>query len=304
METLDAHRSLRVAVLHGGEGALRGESLRSGQQIASSLVQAGHVATLIDLAGLSPDAVAWPAYDVYCVAIPSDVDARWQKRLESLALPYTGSSAEACQLAASRSAARQSFLRFFVPTPAFVVLCRYVRPAEAAARVASLGYPLLVRPDHPQAGMGAKFVNNAEELATTLAQCFQHDDRVLVERFLRGREFAVTLLGERALSPVEVPLPGATEQTTAPSEDALTARERQLLEHTALLAAGAIGAAGLVQVDLVLDQNGRPWVLEVNPSPALSETSPVGRAAAKAGLSMNDLCQWMVQDCLVAESLR
>ncbi|HTN74898.1 MAG TPA: hypothetical protein VL096_06610 [Pirellulaceae bacterium] len=305
MGSIDTHRGLRIAVLHGGIGAFRSESLASGRSIALSLVQSGHLATLIDAAEAPLDSIEWPAYDVCCVAMPADLDAAWQKRLEMLDIPHTGSGTEACQLAASRSSARQSFLRFFVPTPAFVVLRRCVSPAEAAARVASLGYPLLVRPDHPQAGSNAKFVRNAEELSAALATSFADDDRVLCERFLRGREFAITLLGERPLPPVELPLPGeAGAQPPAHTESQLTEHEKNLLEHTALLAAGAIGAAGLVQVDLVLDHNNRPWVLEVNTAPSLSETSPAARAAAKVGLSLNDLCQWMVQDCLVVESLR
>jgi D-alanine-D-alanine ligase-like ATP-grasp enzyme len=131
---------------------------------------------------------------------------------------------------------------------------------------------------------------------------FRDADRVMCERHLPGRAFSIILQGEQVLPPV---CSNLMNQENAVSADAsLTAQERHLLEYVASMAGVALGVSGLAQVEVVLDDRGRAWVLEVNPQPCLKEDSAAHRAAKQAGLSYADLCQWMVQDCLLAESLR
>jgi D-alanine-D-alanine ligase-like ATP-grasp enzyme len=98
-----------------------------------------------------------------------------------------------------------------------------------------------------------------------------------------------------------VPARVVDEETSA---QPLSDLDRRRLEHAASMAAVALGLSGLVQVETVLDHQGRPWVLEVNPSPSILEGSVAARAAAAARLPLAELCQWMVQECWMAESLR
>jgi len=287
-----------VAIVCGGHGPQRSESLASAQALASELARYGHLPTLIDSAEMPPEAIEWPAYQVCHVGIADD--GEWHRRLQGRGILHTGSSAEAIELSASRATARQYLLRFNVPTPQFVLLRNSVLPVEAVARVASLRYPLLVRSDDRRDGH-VRVVRCANELVETLREIFPTTPRVICERLLSGRAYAVVLQGEQVLPPAPVALPGEDAPATLHEP---TMPARQLLGHVASMTGVALGMSGLVQVEVVIDNHGRPWVLEANPLPALTEDSVVALAAAKAGLSLAELCQWLVQDCLLMESFR
>lgn len=174
-----------------------------------------------------------------------------------------------------------------------------VSPLEAVARVASLRYPLIVRPDDRRLS-GARLVRNADELTDTLHTLFQDANRVICERCLAGQAYSIILQGDHALPPVPSHLEGFDHCTTRALDD----HHRQQLQHVASMAGAALGLSGLVQLEVILDEQGRPWVLEANPLPLLAEGSPAATAASLAGQSLAELCQWMVSDCLMAESLR
>jgi D-alanine-D-alanine ligase len=265
--------------------------------LALLLSQAGHAPTLLDSAESSLAALESPGIELCHVTVADD--GQWHRRLEARGIAHTGSSAEGIELAASRAAARQFLMRFDVPTPGFVLLRSCVSPLEAVARVASLGYPLLVRADGRQCS-GVRVLKNADELSQSLPELFRDTDRILVERMLRGQAWSIVLQGEQALPPV--PSHVVDEETS--EQQPLNDLGRRRLEHAASMAAVALGLSGLVQVEAVLDYQGRPWVLEVNPSPSIVEGSVAARAAAAARLPLGELCQWMVQDCLMAESMR
>lgn len=298
MDLSDHSRTLQVAIVCGGQGSTRPDSLASARSIALELARLGHLPKLIDTEQVSPEAIAWPDFHLCHVALADD--GRYHRYLQGRGVPHTGSSAEAIEYSASRTGARQFFLRFDVPTPAFVLLRRSVSPLEAVARVASLGYPLIVRPDDRRL-TSARLVRNADELADAVFSSFEDADRLMCERYLSGRAYSVVLLGEQTLSPVPSRLEGV------PSADGaarLSPAESQQLQHAASIAGIALGVSGLAQVEAVLDDQGRTWVLEVSPLPSLADNSCAVQAAAEAGMSLSDLCQWMVSDCLLAESLR
>lgn len=298
MPLVDPHRTFQVAIVCGGHGPQRGESLASARALASELARCGHLPTLIDSAEMSPEAIEWPAYQICHVGIADD--GEWHRRLQGRGIVHTGSSAEAVEIAASRASARQFLLRFDVPTPQFVLLRNSVSPVEAVARVASLGYPLLIRSDDRRVSH-TRVVRSPDELLETLRELFPATPRVICERSLQGRAYSVVLQGEVVLPPVPTALPGDVSHSATQE---LSTHERQLLGHVASMTGVALGMSGLVQVEVVIDKHGRPWVLEANPLPALTEESVVARAAAAAGLSLAELCQWLVQDCLMVESFR
>lgn len=294
----ETQRSVHIAIVCGGVGTARNESLASARAIELQLAHLGYPATLIDTQEVAPEAIEWPAYQLCHIACADD--GRLHRHLQGRGVLHTGSSAEAVELAASRTGARQFLLRFDVPTPAFVMLRDCVSPLEAVARVASLRYPLVVRPDDRQLS-GARLVRNADELTDTLHTLFRDTSRVMCERLLPGRAYSIILQGEHALPPVPSHLEGIESPLPTP---ALTETQSRQLQHVASMAGIALGMSGLVQVEVVLDEQGRSWVLEVNPLPALTEASPAALAAARDGLSLSELCQWMVSDCLLSESLR
>jgi D-alanine-D-alanine ligase len=171
--------------------------------------------------------------------------------------------------------------------------------ADALGRLEeTLGFPLVVKPSHGGSALGVKFAADTGELPAALVAAFSYDDRVLLERFVDGRELAVGIVGEEALPVVEaIPTEGdrydfearyAIGRTRFECPAELDEAERSAIEAAALGAYRALGCSGFSRVDLILGEDG-PQVLEVNAIPGLTDTSLLPQAAEAAGLSFEDL---------------
>lgn len=303
-----AHR-LRIAVLAGGESAERDVSLASGHAVTLALAAAGHATEIIDPSITDLAHVPWSAFDVCFIALHGGAgeDGRVQSLLESLGVDYTGSGPAASQGAMSKSAAKKRFAEAGVPTAEFVVFDEPADFQPERFRLTDLGFPLVVKPDRQGSSIGVSFAGNKAELSARVSAARQFDSRVLVERWIDGREFTVALLGRQPLPLIEIITPRGLFDYEAKYESALTEyrfehglREAvaERITATAVAAAEAIGTTGLVRVDLIVDRAGQPWALEVNTVPGLTDHSLAPEAAARAGLDMTELCQWMLDDAL------
>ena len=183
---------------------------------------------------------------------------------------------------------------------------------EWAERAARIGYPLIVKPDSQGSSLGVSVVDGPRRLRECLTASFALDRFAVIERFVAGREFTVTLLDRRPLPPLEIMTGGpiftfdakyAGAETEYLFDTAHSAGLESLLGQTAVAAAAALGTRGLVRVDLILDRADRPWVLEVNTIPGLTGRSLAPQAAARAGITLPALCNWMVHDCLTRETV-
>jgi D-alanine-D-alanine ligase len=146
-----------------------------------------------------------------------------------------------------------------------------------------------------------------------VAEARQFDSVVLAERWIDGREFTVAVLGREPLPTLEIVTPRGLFDYEAKYESALTeyrfehglsATAAQRLTDIAVAAAESVDTSGLVRVDLMFDRYSQPWVLEVNTVPGLTDHSLAPKAAAQAGMTMADLCRWMIEDALLAEAKR
>ena len=308
------HPSLRVAVLAGGESAERAISLKSGEHVAAALNQLGHIATLLDPSDTDLACVPWCQFDVCFMALHGGAgeDGRLQRRLQLLTVPFTGSNPNACRLAMSKSASKERFVQAAVPTAPYVLFHASDPTQLVAAKVASLGYPLVIKPDSQGSSLGVVRVNEAAELGAALQESRRYDSYSIAEPWICGREFTVALLGRQALPLLEIVAPGglfdyeakyASVTTQVSFETGLCPEKVVELQAVAVEAAASLDTAGLVRVDLMMDAQGLPWVLELNAVPGMSEHSLAPRAAAAAGIGFAELCDWMIQDCLTAEVL-
>jgi D-alanine-D-alanine ligase len=305
---------LRIAVLAGGESPERAISLESGDYAAAALAEAGHAVECFDPADTDLAAIPWCQFDACFIALhggPGE-DGRLQRRLDLLTIPYTGSGPAACRLAMSKSASKERFLQAGVPTPPYVLFHATDLTQLVAAKVDPLGYPLVVKPDSQGSSLGVVRVGEPAQLGAALAESRRYDPFVIAEPCIRGREFTVALLGRRPLPLLEIVAPGgifdyeakyASVTTEYGFETGLSDEKTSQLVDAALAAAESLGTRGLVRVDLMLDLQANPWVLEVNTAPALAPHSLVGRAAARASFDLVDLCDWMVRDALVGIGL-
>jgi D-alanine-D-alanine ligase len=302
--------SLRVVVLAGGESAEREISLASGRAVIDALSSAGHQTRWVDPADCDPAEVAWADFDVCFIALHGGAgeDGRIQARLESLDVCYTGSNPAASQLAMSKSAAKERFLAAGLRTAAYCVVdC----PGHAGnPSPGELGFPLVVKPDRQGSSLGVGFAADRAELDRRVAEASRFANRVLVEKWIDGREFTVALVGRRPLPLMEIVTPRGLFDYEAKYESALTEYrfDHGLVESVASgisdrasAAVEALGCTGLARVDLMLDRRGRAWLLEVNTVPGLTEHSLAPKAAAQAGITMPQLCTWMLHDALAAK---
>jgi D-alanine-D-alanine ligase len=309
----------RVAVLRGGRSLERAVSMNSGAQVAQALEQLGHEVLAIDPgSGLVEELLARQV-DCAFVALHGreGEDGTLQAALEAAGIPYTGSGPAACALCSDKDLAKRLLAAAGLPTPPARTLAeRAIREFGAAAalgRVAEdVGPDLIVKPVHGGSAIGVKRVDSAQELPAALAGTFAYDDRVLIERRISGRELAVAVLGDgeraQALPVVEI-LPrgagdydydaryaigGASFRCPADLDAGLAAELAQI----ALEAHALLGCRALSRVDMLLDEPGRPWVLEVDAVPGMTETSLLPQAAAAAGIEWPEVVRRVLEAAL------
>jgi D-alanine-D-alanine ligase len=308
---MSARHLYRVAVLAGGDSAEREVSLRSGTSVAAALEAAGHAAELVDPAATPIDSVDWPRFDGAFIALHGGAgeDGRIQQQLETLGVPYTGSDPRASRLAMSKAQSKRQFIAAGVPTLPFAFIGEHEPLAEAARRARRLGYPVVVKPDAQGSSVGVGIAEGPEALCLALVEARAYGGQCILERLVRGREFTVAVLDDRPLPAIEIVTPEpvfsydakyASSLTEYRLEFALTEPLTEALVAAAVGAVRALGTAGLARVDLMLEADGRPWVLEVNTIPGMTVRSLAPLAAARAGIDMPQLCELLVQRSLVA----
>ncbi|MEW6552883.1 MAG: D-alanine--D-alanine ligase [Actinomycetota bacterium] len=304
----------RVAVLKGGISAEREVSLRSGAAVSKALAELGHevleidvgvevVGQLLELRG---------KVDAAFVVLHGSMgeDGSIQSLLELLGIPYTGSGVAASAVALDKSMTKHVFRSQGIPVADDVVVTAAEVDASGLGEVArgvslDLGFPCIAKPNCEGSTVGAGRAYNREELENAIAEALRYDDIVLVERYIEGREMTVGLLGEEPLLlPVlEVVASkgfydyeckytgGMTEYIVpAPIPEEL-ARE---LQRLSLRAHRVLGCEGFSRIDFMLDDAGRPYCLEVNTIPGMTELSLIPKAAAAAGLSFNRVVEMVL----------
>jgi D-alanine-D-alanine ligase len=301
---------VKVAVLKGGRSLERGVSLRSGARVEDALDRLGHEVVALDAASDLVKRLRADRPEVAFVALhgAGGEDGTIQGLLEILGIPFTGPGADSCARCIDKVAAKAAMRGAGIPTPdsfAFTQTAfRGLGAADALGELErALGFPLVVKPSRGGSALGIKFAATAAEVPGALVAAFSYDDRVLLERFVEGRELAVSVVGEEALPIVEaIPESGdrydfearyeiGRTRFVCPAE--LSDLERDAVTDAALATYRALGCTGFARIDLILDAS-RPWVLEANAIPGLTDTSLLPQAAEAAGMSFEDLVSRIV----------
>ncbi len=303
----------KVAVLAGGSSLERQVSLRSGARVEDALERLGHEVVAIDA---GPDLIRRlreERPDAVFVAMHGrdGEDGTVQELLEILAIPYTGSGVPACMRAMDKVLTKHLLLERGLPTPEFFAFnqtaFRELGAADALTAIEQrLAFPIVVKPSSQGSALGIKFARTAADVPGALVAAFSYDAKVLLERYVDGRDLAVSVLagpdGPTALPVVEaVPVGGqdgdfydfqaryeiGRTDFICPAElpDAVTARAQELALQTYEL----LGCYGFARVDLMLGADDELFVLETNPIPGLTETSLLPQAAEEAGIGFDDL---------------
>lgn len=308
----------KVAVLKGGGSLERTVSLRSGARAQSALARLGHEVVAIDAGPELVTQLHECMPDAAFVALHGrdGEDGTVQDLLEAIGVPYTGSGPSACMRCTDKALAKHLMREAGIPTPDF---CAFKESAIKELGVAAalpdierrLGFPLVVKPASQGSALGVKFARSSGELPGAIVGALSYDRKVVIERYVKGRDLAVSVLGAETASdgmrspPTPLPVVEAIPReedfynyesryeigmTTFVCPAELGEETARRAQELALETYTLLGCHGVARVDLMLDEQTKELsVLETNVGPGLTETSLLPLAADATGIGFDEL---------------
>lgn len=294
----------KVAVIFGGSSAEREVSLKSGAAVLSALRTAGVDAHAFDPHEQPLSRLQTEGYQRAFIAMHGHggEDGTLQGALELMRIPYTGSGVLASALAMDKWRTKLVWQAAGIPVPEYVLLDAQ---SDYTAIETRLGLPIFVKPANEGSSIGISKVRQTGGLATAYAEAARYDDLVIAERFVDAGEYTIGILTQngnlRALPMIQIIPAGEyydfeakylrdDTQYRCPCD--LPDAQQKTLGDLALRAFSVLGGRGWGRVDLMLDRQGKPYFLEVNTSPGMTDHSLVPMAARAAGLDFTTLvCQ-------------
>lgn len=303
----------KVALLCGGKSGEREISLASGKGARLALEEAGFPVVVLDPASKA-DLVTLinESFDVafLCMHGKYGEDGKLQGLLEMIDLPYTGSDVWSSALAMDKAKAKLFYERAGIPTPASVTLQKG-EPYSFENLFANPTEKMVVKPGTEGSALGVFIIEGEESLEEAVRKAFAIDEKVLIERYIKGIELTVAVIdtdkGTQALPVIEiVPKSGFYdyESKYAPggSEHICPARiseeETTYVQDLAIRAHKALGCSGVSRTDIIMEEDGACWVLETNTLPGMTATSLLPDAARAAGISFPELCTLLIENAL------
>lgn len=287
-----------VAVLLGGSSPERDVSLMSGERVLTALKESGIDAVAFDPASDDLQRLCRREFDRCFIALhgASGEDGRVQGFLDTVGIPYTGSGVLASALAMDKSQSKKVWSFHGLPTPDWLTVRRGATPPEKL--FSQLGSELAVKPARAGSTQGLSCVRQPAELSDALALAHEYDSVAIIEPWMRGLELTGAILGDEPLPLIAIrPASGYYDyrakylavdtQYDCPAQ--LEQSLAQRLRGLCLEAFRLLGARDWGRVDFILTSDDRPWLLEVNTVPGLTDHSLVPMAAHAAGISFQEL---------------
>ena len=288
----------KVAVLLGGKSAEREVSLKSGGMVLAALRKKGVDAHAFDPAERSLEDLLKEKFARVFIALHGRFgeDGTLQGALDWLGIPYTGSGVLASALAMDKLRTKRLWQAEGLPTAPFEVL---EAKSSFTAVAKKLRTPLFVKPATEGSSVGMTKVKAAGKLKAAYELAAKYDPIVLAEKFIDGPELTVGILGEQVLPIIKIETPREfydyeakylRDDTRYLIPSGLAAKKEKEIQALCLKAFRSLGCRGWGRVDLMLDRRGRPYLLEINTSPGMTDHSLVPMAARAVGISYEDLC--------------
>lgn len=294
----------RIAVLLGGTSAEREVSLNSGAAVLAGLREAGIDAHGVDPRDADITQLKNEGFKKAFIALHGrgGEDGTLQGLLELIGLPYTGSGVMASALSMDKLRSKLLWQGAGLPVAPWVALTRSQfangLSQDEQQRIAALGLPLIVKPSREGSSVGMSKVTESGALLDALTLAFQHDEEVLVEKWLSGPEFTVAVLGEEILPSVRIQPAGVfydyeakylSDETQYFCPGCVDLNREQEMRALVLKAWTVLGCSGWGRIDVMQDSDGQLYLLEANTSPGMTSHSLVPMAARQAGMSFSQL---------------
>lgn len=286
----------RVAVLFGGRSAERSVSLKSGRAVLEALLRRGVDAYAVDP---GPDVVSQLSavgYQRAFIALHGrgGEDGQIQGALQTLGLPYTGSGVLGSALGMDKLRCKLLWKGLGLPTPEFAL----IEDETGLTGAEALGFPLMVKPAHEGSSIGMARADDLDQLRVAWKLAAKYDTQVLAERWIQGGEYTAAILDCQPLPLIRLQTPNAfydydakylADSTRYLCPCGLPPEQEAEFQRLALAAFQAVGASGWGRVDLLTDSDLKPWVIEVNTVPGMTDHSLVPMAAGAQGMDFDQL---------------
>jgi D-alanine-D-alanine ligase len=295
----------RVAVLMGGHSAEREISLKSGRQVLSGLQERGVDAHALDLDADTLSRLQQHEFDRVFLILHGrgGEDGQIQGALNSLGVPYTGSGVLGSALCMDKHRSKLVWRALGLPTPAWMILDESVQCAQACE---IFGLPLIIKPCLEGSSIGVSKVADAEASLAAWEAASAYGP-VMAERCIAGDEYTVTIVGTEVLPSIRLATPRVfydyeakyfSDTTEYHCPSGLSPEEERNLAALCTRAFNALDAKGWGRIDLMRDDSGQFWLMELNTAPGMTDHSLVPMAACAAGMSFSDLVLRILEDTL------
>lgn len=301
MSMIDPKALGKVVVLFGGKSAEREVSLKSGSMVLAALLRQGVDAHGFDPAQHSLVELANGGFDRAMISLHGRFgeDGTIQGALEYLGLPYTGSGVMASALAMDKILTKAAWLSQGLPTPDYV---RLEPSFDVKSVVERLGLPLIVKPAQEGSTLGLTKVKTEADLQAAFDLAYKYDSNVLAEKFIQGMELTVPVMGEgaqaHALPVIRIQAPDGNydyhnkyvgNETKYFCPSGLDPEFDAKVQALCVSAYRVLGCSGWGRADVLVDEQGQPWLLEMNTSPGMTDHSLVPMSARAVGLEYDAL---------------
>jgi len=305
----------KIGVLMGGQSSEREVSLKTGEAVYRSLVRSGYDAVAIDVGPDLSKTLQEQAVEIGFLALhgPGGEDGAIQGFLETLGIPYTGSGVRASAIGMHKVVTKTELAAQGIPVPRGTVVFRGTAPSlNRVLSTCKLKLPVVVKPASQGSTIGVTIVRKPSQWKEALRTAHRYDEEAMVEAFIPGHEVTVSLLGGpdgvvTGLPAVEIVAPDGFYDFSAKYEKGRTqylcpaplpAAVTRQIKQLAIRTYQALGCSGAARVDFRITPKGKPFVLEINTVPGMTETSLLPMAAGKAGLSYDALTERILQSAL------
>ena len=313
--TMGRLTNVRIGVLMGGRSSERDISLKTGRAVYQALIRRGYDAVAIDVTDrlhrdLEDQKVAIAFLSLHG---PGGEDGAVQGFLETMGIPYTGSGIRASAVGMHKAATKMLLAAHGIPLPAGTVVWECDRPSLAKVlRQTKLRLPIVVKPVSQGSTIGVTIIRHSRQWKEALTLAHRYDPEAMVESYIPGHEATVSILGTAAEGPKVLP---AIEIVASDGFYDFAAKYQKgrtrylcpaplppkVVHHISELARRTyevLGCEGAARVDFRITPRGRPYVLEINTAPGMTETSLLPMAAAQVGIAYDDLVEQILQSAL------